>query len=374
MIILGIVPYQFLPVRIGGQKAIEQLYRSLGKKLPVTVVSTLHNDISAARHFLLKPIFSNSGVRYGNPFYLKKISRIICESATTHLFIEHPYMGWMGIYLKTKHRIPLVVHSHNIESIRFKSLNKWWWKLLWYYEKYVYQSADFLFFMTEEDRRYAINNYRLLPQKAFVAPYGTEIQQPPSFQEKQAAKQKICEVLQIGDYNTLLFFNGSFDYQPNRDALGVLLRSILPELNRRSFLFTLIVCGRNIPQLYKNEGTEHVIFLDYVDDIFLYNLAADVFVNPVTEGGGIKTKLVEALAAGANAVSAESGAAGINPSFCNGKLIITADGDYRSFASAIYEASRNRDETGSLFYQHFYIENITDSVIRTIAGSDYKTL
>lgn len=366
MVILGILPYRFLPVQIGGQKASEQFYGSLGKKVPVVIVSTENNDVSAARNFIVKPVFKSSAIRYGNPFYLKTISRIIRETKATHLFIEHPYMGWMALYLKRKHRIPLAVRSQNIEGNRFKSIGKWWWKILWQYEKFIHRAADFNFFITGEDRDYAIKEFGLWPQKAFVASYGTEVKESPSQMRRSAAKKNVCETLGVAETNALLLFNGSFDYQPNADALRVLIENILPVLNKKSFAYTLIICGRNIPRLFKDAKPAHVVFLDYVPDIFHYNLATDVFVNPVTDGGGIKTKLVEALAAGANAVSAAGGAYGVDPSYCNGKLMVVADTDYEAFADAVCKVAFNHDAMWQVFYQHFYIENITDHVIETI--------
>ena len=366
MKILAIVPYCFLPARIGGQKAIEQLYRSLGKKVPVLVVSTENNDAAAASHFSFLPLFSKSILRYSNFFYLKKFSRLIEQHNITHLFTEHPYMGWMALYLKKKHNIPLIIHAHNIESIRFKSIGKRWWKLLWHYEKFIYRAADFVFFITDADRRYAIEKYKLPEQKAFTALYATEVKEAPSEGARNIAKQKICEALQIDISTPLLLFNGSFDYAPNADALRVLIETIVPLLNKKHFIYKLIVCGRNIPQPYKFLQPPNVIFLDYVDDILQYNLAADVFLNPVVTGGGIKTKLVEALAAGANAVSAKSGAAGVDAAWCNHKLYIVEDGNWQAFAEKIYEAVANKNTVSETFYQHFFVDNITNKMIEII--------
>ena len=375
MRILGIVPYCFLPAKIGGQKAVEQLYRSLGRRVPVSVISTAANQLDSAKHFVVTPVFNNYFSRYANFFYLRQIGKIITKKKITHLITDHPYMGWMALYLKRKHRLPLAIRSHNIESIRFKSIGKKWWKMLWYYERYVYRSADFVFFMTAADRSYAIGKYGVAAQKAFIAPYGTEVKKPPLPDERMAAKQKVCEALKINTGNTLLLFNGSFDYRPNADALQILVDKIVPLLNENSFTYRLLICGRNISPAIKLRQPENIIFLDYVDDIFLYNLAADVFVNPVTEGGGIKTKLVEALAAGANAVSASSGAIGVDASLCNEKLYISGDDDWQLFTQNIYNAALNKRNITNEFYQWFSIDNIAGNMIEIMSRtSRYSTL
>ena len=367
MKILGIVPYRFLPALIGGQKAIEQLYRSLGKKVPVIVVSTKNNEAKAASFFSLVPLFSHRLLRYGNFFYLKKIGNIIQQQKITHLFTEHPYMAWMGLYLKKKYNLSFIIHAHNIESIRFKSIGKKWWKLLWYYERQMYRSADFVFFMTENDRQYAIEKYGVLSQKAITALYGTEVKESPSPERRREAKNAVCRNLEINSECALLFFNGSFDYAPNSDALRVLMKTIVPQLNQISFSYKLIICGRNIPSEHKETKPDNVIFLDYVDDIFQYNLAADVFLNPVLTGGGIKTKLVEALAAGANAVSTKSGAIGVDAAWCNHKLFIINDDDWKLFTEQIVRAATNKTVMSKAFYDHFFIDNITDHIIKKIS-------
>jgi len=48
-----------------------------------------------------------------------------------------------------------------------------------------------------------------------------------------------------------------------------------------------------------------------VDDITLYYKGADMLINPVMDGGGIKTKLVEALGYSMNVVTTTSGAIGV---------------------------------------------------------------
>lgn len=80
------------------------------------------------------PVLGKSRFRYINPFLFFSIRKIIREKST-HLLIEHPYYGWLGILLQLFCRVKLIVHSHNIEATRFKSTGKWWWGILWNYEK-----------------------------------------------------------------------------------------------------------------------------------------------------------------------------------------------------------------------------------------------
>ena len=94
-----------------------------------------------------------------------------------------------------------------------------------------------------------------------------------------------------------------------------------------------------------------------------------MFVNPVIEGGGIKTKLVEALAAGCSAVSVKSGAAGVDPALCKEKLSICADGDWPAFIQLVLQTGNFHIPLPAAFYTEFYWGNIvqkTAQFIRTI--------
>jgi glycosyltransferase involved in cell wall biosynthesis len=101
-----------------------------------------------------------------------------------------------------------------------------------------------------------------------------------------------------------LLFNGAFEYIPNRNALDYLLNQINPILlDNASFKYKLLICGRNMPAHVASKSFPNVIIAGFVENIDEYFDATDVFVNPTKTGGGIKTKLVEAIAHNCNAVS-----------------------------------------------------------------------
>jgi glycosyltransferase involved in cell wall biosynthesis len=86
----------------------------------------------------------------------------------------------------------------------------------------------------------------------------------------------------------------------------------------------------------------------------------------VISGGGIKTKLVEALAYGLQAVSSANGAVGIDPGICNENLVICPDGDCPAFADAVVRLKDSDAETPAAFYDRFYWANITKRAARFI--------
>jgi len=68
--------------------------------------------------------------------------------------MEHPYFV-VGVLLKWVCGVKLVVHSHNWRG-RLETMGKWWWRILWVYERWVHRRADYNFFIQDEDMQYAI--------------------------------------------------------------------------------------------------------------------------------------------------------------------------------------------------------------------------
>jgi polysaccharide biosynthesis protein PslH len=351
-VVISIAPYQFLPARIGGQKNIALFYKYFSRYQKLICVTVGSNQNNLAEGYEVLSLFSNSKLRYVNPFHFFRLRKLINERKATHLLIEHPYFGWLAFLLKSFTGVKLVIHSHNIEGNRFKTLGKSWWKLLWLYEKWIHRQADYNLFITAEDQAYAVQHFGLQKEKCTVVTYGIEWAAAPSAYETEKARTFLRTTYNIPAENKILLFAGSFNYAPNLDALNVIQNSICPLLQGVNFPYTLFICGPHLPPGAITDT--NTIATGFVDDIGTYFKAADVFLNPVIEGGGIKTKLVEALGNNANAVSTVEGAIGVDPQLTNDKLTIIQNGDWNAFAAAVVTASTNKKEISPLFYNHFY--------------------
>lgn len=353
--ILSIVPYKIFPAKVGGQKGIALFNEWLAKEAALVCITVKSNDPAYAKGYTLLNTLSDASYRYINPFYFFRIRRLIKNYKCTHLILEHPYYGWLGILLKSITGIKLVIHSHNIETTRWKSLGKWWWKILWWYEQCTHKQADYNFFIHDDDRLFAIREFGLKASSCTTVTYGIDWNNIPPKSDIVLAKKQVRDQHHIGEYDTILLFNGAFNYQPNLQALKKIIDVINPLLKSRpGFSYKILICGRDIPDELTRAAANEIIFAGFVDDVSLYFKASDIFINPVTEGGGIKTKLVEALGYNLNAVSTVNGAIGVDPSLCNGKLLITADDDWAAFAEAIEQAAMLRADIPAAYFHKFY--------------------
>ena len=359
--ILSLVSYKFLPPQMGGQRCIAFFNRYLSRLVNLICITVKDNGPAIAEGYPVKNLLSKSPGRYANLAYFFTLRRIIRSEKITHLILEHPYYGWLGILLKWGCKIKLIVHSHNIESQRFKSLNKWWWGILWHYEKFVHKKANHSFFIQSADRNYAIEKYELLPENCTIITYGVEQDLAPSITQKKHAKQYLCKTHGFEENETILLFNGSLGYAPNMDAVEVILKKINPLLmTAPDFSYKIIICGSKLPAQYNSLADykeSNIIYAGFVDDISVYFRGADIFINPVIEGGGIKTKIVEALGHNLSVISTQSGSIGIPSEVTGCKMLITEDYDWVEFSNAIKTIDTS-ENTLAAFFDYFYWGNI----------------
>lgn len=361
--ILCIAPYQYIPYFSGGQKLIALFYRYLGDQFSLHVVGTPDNEVSQAKNYSFSPLLLQSRLRYVDLTSFFRLKKLIQQNKIKVVIIEHPYLGWLGWMLKIFCEVKLIYHTHNIEFERFKSIRKIWWPLLKIYEGWSLKQADFVFCISEEDRHGMIKHFHLKEEQCVIVPMGITIENIPT--DKEQCKLKVSARYGLDPKNTLLFFNGLLNYKPNLEALDVILQMINPLLLNSSFNYNIIIAGKGLPGTYndlKEWKEKHIHYAGFVEDIDLYTKASDILLNPVTSGGGVKTKMVEAIASNTTVVSTVSGATGINPIVCGDKLIITRDNDWVEFVQAIIKAAPGTHETPQAFYKEYNWKSIIDNI------------
>ncbi len=358
--VLSFVPYKIFPPKFGGQKCIAQLNEYFSEYHELYCITVEANKPAAASYEIINKL-SNSRLRYLNIFYYRLIKKIIRENEITHIIIEHPYYGWLALLLKHFCNVKLIVRSHNIEAQRFKTVGKWWWRILRSYERYVHRKADFTFCITADDQEYFISKYKIPAEKTSLITYGIPWDTPLPIEDEAEAKTLLLKQYSLEKGTSLYLFNGALDYKPNLEAVENILEKINPLLLDSKLLYKIIICGKNLPEKLnglKGYADKNIIYAGFVDDISVYLKGADVFINPVTDGGGIKTKLVEALGYNLTAVSTKNGALGIDESICNGKLLLSENTDWQAFANNMMQAIDIKQSIGHAFFQHFYWDNI----------------
>jgi len=367
---LSVVWYKVLPARFGGQKGIAEFNYFLSGHHELVCICSENNEPSGKEPYRILPILPVSKNQLVSLSAWQKIINVAKQDLSTHIILEHPYYGLTGIFLKKSLGVKLIIHSHNIESQRFKKLGKWWWPILAWLEKISHRNADLSLFKTGEDYQFAIEHFSLKNDTCMVVPFGITRKTIPRPSEKQEARKRIEVKHELSPPEKIILFNGTLDYKPNARAIELIVHRIIPTLLRKTNEpFKIIVCGRIVDPAYqyiRELKHEKYIYAGLVDDISDYFLAADIFINPVPDGGGIKVKLIEALSYNLNVVSTDSGAKGIDMRILNEKVIKIEDNDWEKFCDEIILSWEKKFDTPAGFFKEYHWENIAGNVAERI--------
>jgi len=168
------------------------------------------------------------------------------------------------------------------------------------------QEADVVFCVSEEEAHFVAE---VAPGKpAFVLPGIVEpLANPPRFDER----------------SDLLFFGGFLDtrFSPNEDALGYLVRDVLPLFWKEHPDVVLNVVGADMGDSVRALEGPRVRIVGYVDDPVTWLSSARLHVNPMRFGAGLKQKFLDSLAAGLPFVTTSVGAEGFPLGDVRGSMV-----------------------------------------------------
>jgi glycosyltransferase involved in cell wall biosynthesis len=127
-------------------------------------------------------------------------------------------------------------------------------------------------------------------------------------------------------------FVAGYSHPPNADAALRLIGSIMPEVRRTVPGARLLLVGDRPTRQMRAQAGAHDTITGRVEDVGPYVDAASLVALPIRLGGGMRVKLLEALAAGKAVVASPVAAAGLE--LADGEQLVLADTD-EQFATAI---------------------------------------
>jgi glycosyltransferase involved in cell wall biosynthesis len=367
--VLGIITYPVFPAEMGGQKCATAFYATLARHTRVVLAVSKENQPADIFIPDTYPFLYHHRKGWANLRWIFRLRKMIRQQGIDIICVDHSYPAVLGWILKKLTGKKLVIRSHNIESHRFRDMRRFWWRLYQVYEKWIHRRADHSFFITPEDQEWAISHWQLSTGKCSVVPYGTSRTVPATEEERLTTRKQFLQTHQLSADTRLFLFNGTLDYIPNTDALWVLVYEIIPRLRKTGIPFRMLITGKRIRKDWEKvfRSTSEILFLGFVPDVDAVYLTADAFVNPVTLGSGIKTKLVDAVAAGTVSITTESGARGIAPELAGEDMIRIPDYDWNLFAATMASLPLNAGtHTPPAFYMHFHWEAIIKNALLSL--------
>lgn len=366
MKILSIVWYKVLPPRFGGQKGIASFNNQLSRFFPLICLCSNNNeppDTPAYKTILKLPVSKWQFIDPNNWWTIRKVMR---EENITHVIVEHPYYGLAAYTACKALNARLIIHSHNIESQRFRQLSKWWWSMLKTYEKWVHRKADFNLFKTNADLDYAVGVFGLQRSKCLVIPYGVE--NFPGY-DHLVAKQEIRRRHEIPSEDKILLFAGTLDYLPNAKAVENIYHEIAPRLVAEGKPFRILICGRLRDAKFRylsSYSHPNVQMVGEVEEIEPYFAAADLFINPVLSGAGVQTKTIDALAHHCNVVCFEGMVDNDLIGVSGGKLFLSRQEDWANFIILLKSGWNQELKTPTEFFNKYSWEKNIEKLAAVI--------
>jgi hypothetical protein len=368
--IFALVSYPFLPATTGGEISTLQLLNHLGLQHQVRVytVDPYSPIVEKDLNFELMFNMRFKPQRYLNLFLPFTLVKHIKSHQSELIFLDQPFMGWMIPILQLLTRKKVCVRCHNIEYLRFKSMGKSWWSLMYMYEKFVHKMADLVIYLSEVDRQHAQNEFNLHPDKTALVPTGIIYNETPT--PIAHASETIANRHKLGLNQPIILYFGTMHYAPNYEGVRYLLQEVYPRLVATlGEHFNLLVCGKGLPEEIseKIKDLPCMHYLGFVNDIETYIDAASVLLNPILSGGGVKTKALEGMGRNKTIVSTYTGALGINQEACGPYLKIASDTDWEEFTQHVLSSiSEIKPPISDVFFNTYAWPGIADRLSKRL--------
>lgn len=131
-----------------------------------------------------------------------------------------------------------------------------------------------------------------------------------------------------------LFFLGSLDYEPNRDALDFFFEHVWDEvLSVMPHGELLVIGGGTIKDSWKSK--KNVSFLGFVPSVFEAVTHCKALIAPIRFAGGTPSKIIEAMGYGIPVITTVNGAQGISGTQNLENIITLSESDNQAWARAI---------------------------------------
>jgi glycosyltransferase involved in cell wall biosynthesis len=227
------------------------------------------------------------------------IYKFLKKSKEPYLIIEGPsWILYSYITIKIiKFLLPkavIIYHSHSIEyEIRKKFNNLLIEKITFFIEKLVLSLSDYKTSVSK------------LEQNKFKKYYGIDtILLPNGVDTSNFNKEKFKKKYKY------IIYSGSYSYKPNKIAIDLLVKKIMPEILKKNSDVKLIITGGG----YKNDiNKKWLINYGKVKKKVMINLLrnSELTIIPLKFGSGTRIKIIEALCLGIPIITTSIGAQGI---------------------------------------------------------------
>jgi glycosyltransferase involved in cell wall biosynthesis len=287
------------------KEQLEKLYPYLAGFTTVNVDNRI-TPLQVAQNLLFSRQ-PNHAKRFMHSAFARKLEEVIIQFQPDVIQLESVFLA---TYLDLINKISpakTVLRVHNVEYQIWQSVaqkSKLGLKSIYIrnlaqrikkFEETVWKQFDLLLPITDTDA--AEIKQANVKTDYIVAPFGIDIAKVPA----PAADEK---------WNG--YHIGAMDWIPNAEAVQWFLKSTWPQLHKAEPAFSFYFAGRHMPPSFREIQLEGVHCMGEVKDANAFIADKKILIVPLRSGGGIRVKILEAMAAGKVVISTDTGMQGID--------------------------------------------------------------
>ncbi len=274
------------------------------KILPESVpVNTRVNIVT-----VLKSLFQ-SGSYNVSRFYSADFEKLIIDkikkSDFNFIFLESafllPYLPAIRKIFKGK----VFVRTHNVEYLI--------WERMAQFEK-NFIKKKYLQKLAKDLKVYEINNLKKVDGLICISDLDKKTFQSLGIHIPMVSipvSMQLDEEIHFNGNSNDIFFLGAMNWQPNIEAVDVLLHAIFPTIRDQFPETKLHLAGSFMSSKLINLKQENVIVHGHVENVAKFMAEHGILVVPLKSGSGIRIKILEAMSVGTPIISSSIGFEGI---------------------------------------------------------------
>jgi hypothetical protein len=270
--------------------------------------------------------FSQPGYFLFSPTLYRLADRLLKTGSFAYLLVDYGLAAIYGKLFASRHGIPVVYSSHNVEYRKYLKQSKsdprrgLLAPYVYWAERAACRAARLVVTISDSDR----NEYAkwIEPDKIEVIPQGFDAELWNPFYTPLPVSPPV------------VLFVGNFRLEHNREAARLIVKEILPRVVRVQPEVRFQLVGAEPPRDLQGPNVEYPGF---VDDLGPYLRRANLVIAPMPFGFGMSTKIVSAMAFGKTVLATPEGAGAI-PQRYRQLVVSPLDG----FASRIVELLATR--------------------------------
>jgi glycosyltransferase involved in cell wall biosynthesis len=272
-----------------------------------------------------------------------------------------PYIDVVKKYSAAK----IVIRAHNVEHFIWQKLamNASFLKKIYLKILASQMKREEIIFWKKADYVAAINSSELDFMAQQIGSDKVKLLAAGIFIEHQIENNITRKPLSIA-------YIGSLEWMPNKEAVDWFLNHVWQKIIDKIPNATFYLAGRNTPQQYFNLKIKGLIVVGEVEDAKLFLADKQLMIVPLVSGGGVRIKIIEAMAQSTAIIATDMAADGLH---CINKKNIIIANDAQTMANEIVAALGDEDVLSNLrlnaqahAQQHFNQKQLLASFLSNI--------